>query len=580
MARGDSDGAVAATVLTVVSIGALMAAFGRVDPRQPRAARDARGAGDARRRRGAAADRARPPRPARPQPVRDRAQERARGAAARARPRPRGGRAGGDPGASRARRSPRCARRSRATAGSRSPTSLDARAHGARRGRHRLRARRRAGGAAGRRRRRARLGGPRGHDERHPPQRRAPLRDPHPRRPRERRARDRRRRPRERRGRPRRQRARRACASARSACAARSRPARGPRAASGCASPSRCPSHDPRPDRRGPGDGPRRARQPARARGRHRGRRRGRPRRRGARRRRARARPTWRCSTSRCPAATASRSAGELARELPRVRTLILTTFGRPGYLRRALENGARGFLLKDAPARELAAAIRTVDAGGRAIDPALAAATITEGESPLTAREHDVLRAAMRHDTAADIAARAAPLGGHGAQLPQRGDPEARRPQPPRGDRARGGEGLAVMWARGRHAPSSTSSSSPSAASPACSQGVEHDDVPVSPDLRRPVARATRPDPHTPPTTSIRLVQVVRTEDLHRGGEHAWGGAGGRVGPDDRGPHARHRGWLVRRPLRGRRDAPDRARRPAHEPVLPRLLAQPHAQP
>ena len=97
--------------------------------------------------------------------------------------------------------------------------------------------------------------------------------------------------------------------------------------------------------------------------------------------------------------------AGEIARELPAVRTLILTTFGRPGYLRRALENGARGFLLKDAPARELAAAIRTVVDGGRAIDPALAAATITEGESPLTAREHDVLRAAMRHDTAGDIA-------------------------------------------------------------------------------------------------------------------------------------------------------------------------------
>ena len=98
--------------------------------------------------------------------------------------------------------------------------------------------------------------------------------------------------------------------------------------------------------------------------------------------------------------------AGELARELPAVRTLILTTFGRPGYLRRALENGARGFLLKDAPARELAAAIRTVVAGGRAIDPVLAAATITEGESPLTARENEVLRTAMRHDTAADIAA------------------------------------------------------------------------------------------------------------------------------------------------------------------------------
>ena len=56
--------------------------------------------------------------------------------------------------------------------------------------------------------------------------------------------------------------------------------------------------------------------------------------------------------------------------------------------------------------ARELAAAIRTVNAGGRAIDPALAVATITEGESPLTAREHDVLHAAMRHDTTADIAA------------------------------------------------------------------------------------------------------------------------------------------------------------------------------
>jgi two-component system, NarL family, response regulator DesR len=97
--------------------------------------------------------------------------------------------------------------------------------------------------------------------------------------------------------------------------------------------------------------------------------------------------------------------AGELARDLPAVRTLILTTFGRPGYLRRALENGARGFLLKDTPARELAGAIRTVVAGGRAIDPVLAAATITEGESPLTARESDVLRAAMRH-TAADIAA------------------------------------------------------------------------------------------------------------------------------------------------------------------------------
>jgi two-component system, NarL family, response regulator DesR len=99
-------------------------------------------------------------------------------------------------------------------------------------------------------------------------------------------------------------------------------------------------------------------------------------------------------------------AAGELARGRPEVRTIILTTFGRPGYLRRALALGASGFLLKDAPASELAAAIRSVVAGRPAIDPALAAAAITEGESPLTAREHDVLAAATRHDTAADIAA------------------------------------------------------------------------------------------------------------------------------------------------------------------------------
>jgi two-component system response regulator DesR len=98
--------------------------------------------------------------------------------------------------------------------------------------------------------------------------------------------------------------------------------------------------------------------------------------------------------------------AGELARELPETRSLILTTFGRPGFMRRALEAGARGFLLKDAPASELAAAIRTVAAGGTAIDSALAAAAITEGESPLTPRELEVLAAAAGNETAADIAA------------------------------------------------------------------------------------------------------------------------------------------------------------------------------
>jgi two-component system response regulator DesR len=98
-------------------------------------------------------------------------------------------------------------------------------------------------------------------------------------------------------------------------------------------------------------------------------------------------------------------AARELARELPGTRSLILTTFGRPGYLRRALEEGASGFLLKDAQASELAKAIRKVAAGGRAVDPGLAAAAITEGTSPLTAREHDVLAVAARNGTAAEIA-------------------------------------------------------------------------------------------------------------------------------------------------------------------------------
>jgi two-component system response regulator DesR len=95
----------------------------------------------------------------------------------------------------------------------------------------------------------------------------------------------------------------------------------------------------------------------------------------------------------------------ELVKALPATRVLILTTFGRPGYLRRALEQGASGFLLKDAPARELAAAVRAVAAGLRAVDPALAAAALAEGGSPLTAREGEVLAAAASHDSAGDIA-------------------------------------------------------------------------------------------------------------------------------------------------------------------------------
>lgn len=99
-------------------------------------------------------------------------------------------------------------------------------------------------------------------------------------------------------------------------------------------------------------------------------------------------------------------AAEALARELPHVHSLVLTTFGRPGYLRRALAGGASGFMLKDAPAEELAHAVRTVAAGGRVVEPGLAAAALAEGDSPLTQREHDVLAAAATHPTAADIAA------------------------------------------------------------------------------------------------------------------------------------------------------------------------------
>ena len=88
-------------------------------------------------------------------------------------------------------------------------------------------------------------------------------------------------------------------------------------------------------------------------------------------------------------------AAAVLAQEVPECRSLILTTFGRPGYLRRAMESGARGFVVKDAPAEQLSDAIRRVVAGERVVDPVLAAATLAHGVSPLTPRERDVLVAA-----------------------------------------------------------------------------------------------------------------------------------------------------------------------------------------
>jgi two-component system, NarL family, response regulator DesR len=99
-------------------------------------------------------------------------------------------------------------------------------------------------------------------------------------------------------------------------------------------------------------------------------------------------------------------AAAMLARELPGCRTLILTTFGRPGYLRRAMDAGVWGFLVKDAPAAELATAIRRVVAGERIVDPGLALAALAEGANPLTPREREVLLASRDHPTVADIAA------------------------------------------------------------------------------------------------------------------------------------------------------------------------------
>ncbi|GIF46515.1 LuxR family two component transcriptional regulator [Asanoa ferruginea] len=98
-------------------------------------------------------------------------------------------------------------------------------------------------------------------------------------------------------------------------------------------------------------------------------------------------------------------AAAELAGAVPSCRVLVVTTFGRPGYLRRAMEAGASGFVVKDTPARQLAEAVRRVHAGLRVVDPSLAAETLVAGRSPLTARETDVLRAARDGGTVADLA-------------------------------------------------------------------------------------------------------------------------------------------------------------------------------
>jgi two-component system, NarL family, response regulator DesR len=94
-----------------------------------------------------------------------------------------------------------------------------------------------------------------------------------------------------------------------------------------------------------------------------------------------------------------------LHRARPHCRVLMVTTFGRAGYLRAAMAAGASGFIVKDTPARQLADAVRRVHEGLRVVDPALAAQSLAQGDSPLTDRESDVLRAARDGGTVADVA-------------------------------------------------------------------------------------------------------------------------------------------------------------------------------
>jgi two-component system response regulator DesR len=99
--------------------------------------------------------------------------------------------------------------------------------------------------------------------------------------------------------------------------------------------------------------------------------------------------------------------AARMRERLPECRVLMLTTFDRPGFLRLAMERGAAGFLLKDAPANTLSNAIRRAKAGLRTVDPALAVAALSEGANPLTEREREVLVASLEEPTVTGIARR-----------------------------------------------------------------------------------------------------------------------------------------------------------------------------
>ncbi|MDQ1584250.1 MAG: two-component system, NarL family, response regulator DesR [Microbacteriaceae bacterium] len=97
--------------------------------------------------------------------------------------------------------------------------------------------------------------------------------------------------------------------------------------------------------------------------------------------------------------------AAALRDALPSCRSLVVTTFGRPGYLRRAMEAGASGFVVKDTPSEQLADAVRRVASGLRVVDPGLAAESLASGSSPLTSRETEVLVVAARGGSITDIA-------------------------------------------------------------------------------------------------------------------------------------------------------------------------------
>ncbi|NEE36485.1 response regulator transcription factor [Streptomyces sp. SID7982] len=107
------------------------------------------------------------------------------------------------------------------------------------------------------------------------------------------------------------------------------------------------------------------------------------------------------------PGLSGLEAAALLRDQLPGCRVVMVTTFGRPGYLRRAMDAGAAGFVVKDGPVEELAEAARRVLRRETVIDPALAAAALSAGPNPLTGRERDTLNASTDGATVADIAVR-----------------------------------------------------------------------------------------------------------------------------------------------------------------------------